>query len=127
MTNGRTTPGDRTKKSELPVIARTTDLLGWTLRHLERFPRSHRYGLGLRIETKLYDLLDLLIDAKFTRQKQDLLRDAATTAQQLRILIRTARDLRILAMGSHRHACIELEAVAESIQSWRRYQASRGS
>ncbi|MGV2338118.1 MAG UNVERIFIED_CONTAM: hypothetical protein LVR18_29920 [Planctomycetaceae bacterium] len=64
---------------ELAVISQTHDLLVWTLRHTARFPRSHRFGLGERVETKLHTLMELLLAAKYASAvsgKAGLLTDA---------------------------------------------------
>jgi hypothetical protein len=37
-------------RDELLVIDRTYEFVKWFLNHLAKFPRSHRYGLGQRIE-----------------------------------------------------------------------------
>ena len=52
------------KNEELAVITKTYDLIVWTVNHTSRFPRNHRHVLGLRIEQHLYDVLELLIEAK---------------------------------------------------------------
>ena len=54
-------------KDELLVIDRTYELLKWYLGRLEKFPRSHRYGLGQRIETRLYEIFEGLVRAKYGR------------------------------------------------------------
>ena len=58
---------------ELVIIEKTQELLVWTLKHIAKFPRSHRYGLGLRLEQRLSSLLDRFIEAKFTRERLPLL------------------------------------------------------
>ncbi len=45
-------------RDELQVIDRTYELLKRFLKRLEKFPRSHRYGLGQQIEQRLYALLE---------------------------------------------------------------------
>lgn len=50
-------------KNTLPVVDRTYALLKWYLGRLEKFPRSHRYGLGQRIEGTLYGLFEGLVRA----------------------------------------------------------------
>ncbi len=45
-------------KDELLVIDRTYELLKWFLGRLDKFPRSHRYGLGQRIESRLYSIFE---------------------------------------------------------------------
>lgn len=62
------------KQEELTVITKAYDLILWSCNHTSRFPRNHRFVLGERIERNLYDLLETLIRAKYTRQRRDLTR-----------------------------------------------------
>jgi hypothetical protein len=105
---------------ELSVIAHLYDLVIWTAGRLEKFPRSHRFGVGRRIEEKLFDLLDLLLDAKYAHHKADILRQAALLVEQLRFLFRVSKDLHILAVNSHHHACERLDEIGREIGGWRR-------
>jgi len=41
------------KDQELIVITKTYDLILWSCNHTSRFPRSHRFVLGERIERNL--------------------------------------------------------------------------
>jgi hypothetical protein len=61
---------------ELVVITKTYDLILWSCYHTSRFPRNHRFVLGESIERNLYDLLETLIQAKYTRQKREILEQA---------------------------------------------------
>jgi hypothetical protein len=61
------------KEQELTVITKTYDLILWSCHHTSRFPRNHRFVLGERIERNLYDLLETLIRAKYTRRRHELL------------------------------------------------------
>ena len=58
------------KDQELTVITKTYDLILWSCNHTGTFPRNHRFVLGERIERNLYDLLESLIRAKYSRQRQ---------------------------------------------------------
>jgi len=61
-----------------------------------KFPRNHRFVLGERIERNLYDLLETLIQAKYTRQRQPLLERANLMLEILRFQMRLAKDLQCL-------------------------------
>jgi hypothetical protein len=61
------------KEQELVVITKTYDLILWSCNHTSKFPRNHRFVLGERIERNLYDLLETLIRAKYTKNRQRLL------------------------------------------------------
>ncbi len=54
---------------DLPVIQKTYDLIKWYVPILNRLPRDHRFLLGERIITGLYDLLEGLIQARYAKDK----------------------------------------------------------
>jgi hypothetical protein len=64
------------KDQELTVITKTYDLILWSCNHNSRFPRNHQFVLGERIERNLYGLLEILIRAKYARNKAKLLEEA---------------------------------------------------
>ena len=110
---------------ELKIITHTYDLLIWTLGHTAKFPRSHRFGLGQRIEDKLHELLDHLVEAKFTGDKAEILRQASLRVEQLRLLYRVAKDLQILSMRSQRYGLERLQEIGRQLGGWRRQMSDR--
>lgn len=78
------------KDQELTVITKTYDLILWSCHHTSRFPRNHRFVLGERIERNLYNLLETLVAAKYTRNRQRLLEDANLALEILRFRMRLA-------------------------------------
>ena len=84
------------REGELVVITKTYDLILWSCQHTSRFPRSHRFVLGERIERGLYDLLETLIRAKYARQRAELLGEANLRLEVLRFQMRLAKDLQCL-------------------------------
>jgi hypothetical protein len=42
--------------SDLPVIQKTHDLIQWYVPILNRLPKAHKFTLGDRIVSKLYDV-----------------------------------------------------------------------
>jgi hypothetical protein len=88
------------KNQELVVITKTYDLILWSCQHTSRFPRNHRFVLGERIERNLYDLLEKLIQARYTRSRQSLLEQANLTLEILRFQMRLAKDLQCIKVDS---------------------------
>ena len=66
------------KAEELVVITKTYGLILWSCNHTGRFPRQHRFMLGECLERTLYDLLETLIRAKYSRERTPLLNEANT-------------------------------------------------
>jgi hypothetical protein len=120
MSRPRSTAGD-----ELPVIADTLDLLTWTSGRVEKFPRLHRLSLGLRLQTGMHDLLDLLIEARYSSDRLRLLNLCSVRVEQIRLAFRVACDLRILALNSHEFACRRLAEIGRQVGGWKRQQEQK--
>lgn len=111
-------------KDELVVIDRTYELVRWFLPHLAKFPRSHRYGLGQRIETRLYETFEALVRAKYSAAagKREQLNAVNLELEVLRMLCRLAAELAILPHKSHEFAARELNEIGKMVGGWLRQQ-----
>lgn len=116
-----------TLADELPVIALTSDLLLWTIGRIEKFPRSHRLSLGVRLQNGLHDVLDLLIEARFAPDKSTLLNQCSVRIEQTRMNFRLGCELRIIALNSHEYACRKLAEIGRQVGGWRRQQERKPS
>ena len=70
------------------MITKTYDLILWSCNHISKFPRNHRFVLGERIEQRLHDLLEMLIEAKYSRARTALLQQANLRLEILRFQMR---------------------------------------
>src|ERR1700732_5112715 len=106
---------DLKRLEELVVITKTYDLILWSCNHTGKFPRNHRFVLGERIERNLYDLLELLIRAKYTRQRQELLEQANLVLEILRFQMRLAKDLQCLKVESYGFAARAIDEIGKLV------------
>ena len=106
------------KEQELIVITKTYDLILWSCNHTSRFPRNHRFVLGERIERNLYDLLETLIKARYTRNWQALLEQANLTLEILRFQMRLAKDLQCLKTNSYAFAAKAIDEIGRLVGGW---------
>src|SRR5437660_5624591 len=106
------------KDQELIVITKTYDLILWSCNHTSQFPRNHRFVLGERIERNLYDLLEILIQAKYTRQRQPLLERANLRLEVLRFQMRLAKDLQCLKVTSYGFAAKAIDEIGRLVGGW---------
>ena len=109
---------DRKSHEELTVITKTYDFILWSCHHTGKFPRNHRFVLGERIERNLYDLLELLIRAKYSRQRQPLLEQANLVLEILRFQIRLVKDLQCLKVESCRFAAKAIDEIGRLVGGW---------
>src|ERR1035441_9902017 len=103
---------------ELTVITKTYDLILWSCNHTGKFPRNHRFVLGERIERNLYDLLETLIQAKYTKQRQPLLEKANLMLEILRFQMRLAKDLQCLKVESYGFAAKAIDEIGKLVGGW---------
>lgn len=111
---------DRKRTDELTVLTKAYDLILWSCNHTGKFPRNHRFVLGERIERNLYDLLEILIRAKYTRHRQPLLERANLMLEILRFQMRLAKDLQCLKVESFGFAAKAIDEVGKLVGGWLR-------
>src|SRR5277367_6252342 len=109
---------DRNRHEELVVITQTYDLILWSCNHTGKFPRNHRFVLGERIERNLYDLLEILIRAKYSRNRQELLEQANLVLEILRFQMRLAKDLQCLKVDSYGFAAKAIDEIGKLVGGW---------
>src|SRR5271166_5788424 len=104
---------DLKRNDELVVVTKTYDLIMWSCKHTGKFPRNHRFVLGERIERNLYDLLEILIRAKYTKQRQELLEQANLVLEILRFQMRLAKDLQCIKANSYGFAAKAIDEIGK--------------
>lgn len=75
----------------------------WLVPTIEKFPRSQKFLLGDRIQQLGLTVLELLIEATYTRDRRAILVRVNLALEKLRTLIRLAKDLRHLEL--QRYEC----------------------
>ena len=111
--------------SEMMVVTKMYDLVIWSANHVAKFPRSHRFSLGGRLESRLYHVLEMLIRSKFTPDRAPLLREANVELELLRFQFRIARDLRCLSIESYGFAARSVDEVGRLVGGWMRKPGSK--
>ena len=108
---------DNSKRTGAAVEAHYQFLL-WLLPTVEKFPRSHKFTLGDRIETTALNVLETLIEATYTKERADALRRGNLGIEKLRLLIQLAADLRLLDRRRYEHAARALDDTGRLIGGW---------
>jgi hypothetical protein len=76
---------DNSKRTGAAVEAHYQFLV-WLLPAVEKFPKSHKFTLGDRIEITALNVLESLIEATYTRDRADALRRGNLGIEKLRFL-----------------------------------------
>ncbi|MBI5699767.1 diversity-generating retroelement protein Avd [Candidatus Saganbacteria bacterium] len=107
------------------VITYAYDFIKWAIPHIAKFPRNQRYTLGERIENKLFCLLELLIEAQYSKDKANALKKANLEIEQMRHLFRLCYDLRLINLKTYELSSKYLMDIGAQIGGWIKQQSAR--
>jgi hypothetical protein len=110
---------------ELVAITKAYDLVREMTQRVGKFSRESRFILGDRILNNVYDVLDLLIEAKYTREKWSILERANIKLEQIRFQVRLAHDERQISTHEYEVAARLVDEVGRLVGGWRKVR-SRG-
>jgi hypothetical protein len=96
------------------------DLLLWLIPQLDKFPRTRRFTLGERVEGGLLEVLELLVEAAYSRNKDIPLRRANLQLEVVRHLWRLAHELKVMATRQYEHGAKLLDNLGRQIGGWLR-------
>ncbi|MFM2433237.1 MAG: hypothetical protein RLZZ511_4451 [Cyanobacteriota bacterium] len=109
----------------LPIIQKTYDLVKWYVPILNRLPRDYRHTLGERISNELYNLLDGLIQARYSRDKLPQLQSLNTRLDILRHQARLLLDFQLIATKRYEYISQRLTEIGTELGGWIRHCSSR--
>lgn len=106
----------------LPVIQKAYDLCLWVLKVVERLPRSYKFTLGDRIQGTALDLQLSLVESSHARRKDRPLHRADRQLDQLRLLLRLARDLELISPRRHAYGSAIVAEIGRMLGGWMKAQ-----
>jgi len=112
-------------RAVVTIVPKAYDLALWLVPRVNEFPRAQRFVLGDRIETTALDLLDLLVEAQYRKEKLELLGRANLTLVRLRHLLRLANDLHLLGARRYEFVSERIEELGRMVGGWTRQQRAR--
>jgi hypothetical protein len=107
---------------ELPVIQKTYDLIKWYIPILNRLPRNHKFMLGDRIATGLYELLDGLIQARYSPEKLLLLKSLNTKLDIIRYQTRLLFDFNQMDVSRYEYVGRLILDIGNDLGGWIKHQ-----
>jgi hypothetical protein len=108
--------------SELPIIQKTYDLIKWYVPILNRLPRNHKFVLGDRITSGLYDLLEGLINARYSSDKLSILKSLNSNLDVLRYQTRLLVDFGVMDTERYEYVGRLIVEIGNDLGGWIKYQ-----
>lgn len=112
-------------QTELPIFVKWMDFLKWLLPTTDRLPKKVRFTLSNRINNLALDLIEDLVEARYSRNKTAALRSANFKLEKIRILLRICFESNLLPQKSYKHAVYSLNEVGKMLGGWMKNQEAR--
>jgi hypothetical protein len=103
-----------------PVVERHYQLILWMLPKIAKFPKDQRFLLADRIEKILLDVLQLLIEAVYSKEKKDILTRVNLKLDFLRLMMRVAKDMKYVSLKGYDFFCQSLIEVGRMVGGWKK-------
>jgi hypothetical protein len=107
---------------DLPIIQKTYDLIKWYVPILNKLPRDHKFVLGNRITIGLYDLLDQLIIARYSKSKLDILKEINSKIDILRYQSRLLLDFQLIKVERYEYLSQLVTEIGKELGGWIKQQ-----
>lgn len=106
------------KESDLPIFAKWTDFLKWLHFKTEKFPKKVRFTFSNRINNLALDIVESLVEARYSRSKFLPLKQTNLNLEKLRILFRIAYESKIVPYETYEHGVKKLNEVGRMLGGW---------
>lgn len=104
------------------IIIKVYDLLLYLAPQISKFPRSQKYLLGDRLEITVLDVLELLIEATYSRDKGSLLRQTNVKLEKSRYFVRLCKDLKLIDYQKYQVLSKMINDVGVQLGGWIKQQ-----
>ena len=111
--------------SDLSIIQKTYDLIKWYVPIINRLPKNHKFLLGDRITTVLYDILDGLLIARYSSQKLPQLESLNIKLEILRYQTRLLFDFNLIATDRYEYIQKLVNEIGIELGSWIKQQKNK--
>jgi len=112
-------------KPDPPVFVFWYDFLRWLLEKTEKFPKSVRFSFTVRIENLALDVIEGIIEARYSGERKAILRRIDLDLEKMRVLLRMCYDLRYLDAKGYEFASRQINEAGKMIGGWRKQQEKK--
>ena len=103
---------------ELKVYQKHYDLILYAFPIINGFPKAQRFVLGQQIQNCLLDIARLIVQANKQRSKLSTLTQVDIELEKLRLLIRLAKDLHLLAVRQYGSIAERTDEIGRLLGGW---------
>ena len=107
------------------LLAKWYDYAKWIIERVDSFPKNQRFIFGQRLAGHALDIMELLVEAAYARDKAALLHTANRKIEMLRWLIRMAKDRTLFTARQYEFSCERIEECGRMTGGWIKQTTAR--
>ncbi|MCC5838841.1 MAG: diversity-generating retroelement protein Avd [Opitutales bacterium] len=116
----------RPDRERPPVYTVWEEFLGWTLERTVDIPKAQRFSFGQRIDAHTLDVLELIVEALFVREKTVLLDAINRKLEVLRVLWRLVQKRGWISLRQLHFVQEKIDEAGRMVGGWRKQQSAGG-
>lgn len=113
-------------KPDPPLFVLWYDFTQWLLAKTGKFPKRVRFSFSNRIDNLALDIIEAIVEARYSAQKRAILRRIDLNLEKLRVLLRMCFDQRYLDTKGYEFAARKINEAGKMVGGWRKQQEKRG-
>ncbi len=106
------------RNQDYPIYVLWIDTLDWILGCVDRYPKSVRYSVSGRIADYALEILDLIVEAIYTRDRKALLAGINLRLEKLRVFFHLSLKRRYISQGQYQHISQAINSAGAMIGGW---------
>jgi hypothetical protein len=110
-----------------PIFAKTFQLMLWLMRFTEKFPKSERFRLAMRLNDSLFNFHQDLLEAVYCDDKRSALLRADIELAKLRVYDRLCRELELSSMKQYEFFTNQVVEIGRLLGGWEKSLSAKAS
>ena len=108
---------------EIEILPLLYDLILWFSPKISLFSKKYKYTIGDRITNIQLDILENIIEAKYTsgKKKSHFLRKTNLNIEKLRFLVRLSKDLECITISQYEYAAEKINDIGKMTGGWEKF------
>lgn len=113
----------KTLPTELPVFTAFYEVMLWAFARADGFPKVLRPTLTARFLALHVEVLEGLLELRYTRERPPIFRQINLGIEKLRVLSRLLKDRRAFSVEQYEHFNREVDKVGRQLGGWMKQNA----
>ena len=113
---------------KLLIFKRLFEFSKWLLHHTNKFPKSHRFSVAVKLENSILEMIELITQANMSQKKMGFIISAHIRPQRscrpLRslVLLRLSYEMEFINLKSYEYGAKELVEIGKMLGGWMKQQ-----